>query len=548
MTLSSKLRAYRDADAIGDGDIAAVSMLVALSCKTTTTEPSVIACVAMCLALRTSRDGHTCVDLDRIGEWSGTIDQTARQLDWPLAADDWISELVQLTSLVGIPGERKPFIVDGHRLYLCRSLAEEKLIAEVLSRNNAQHVSVLLGGPGTGKTTEVARLMISRIEQSVTPLRIALAAPTGKAATRMTEVLQVRCATENASAEVLASVAAAPARTIHKLLGYTPYRTPRFLYGVNNPLPYDLIVIDEASMLSSSHMHQLLSSLTPTAEILLVGDPDQLASVESGSVLADIAASARVPKSLLSLRTQELKTQYRFDANSGIAALATAVRAGDTKAAMAVLNENTTDIRWIDPSNEKNLASLTNDIVANAQHLCEQAHGDPLVALATQRRFQVLCAHRMGAMGVAGWNNCIETRLGTRAGSVWYAGRPIMITRNNTALELSNGDVGVVMAPTAGRRIEVVFGQGASIIRVPTTRLEDVATVHALTIHKSQGSEYSHAVVILPERQSPILTRELLYTGITRAINQLTLVGSQRVIASAIDRPIRRASGLTSRL
>lgn len=546
MTLSTKLLAYRKADAIGDGDIAAVSMLVALSCKTTTTEPSVIACVAMCLALRTSRDGHTCVDLDRIGEWSGTIDQTAGQPDWPLAADDWIRELVQLTSLVGVPGERKPFIVDGHRLYLCRSLAEEQLIAEVLSRNNAQHVSVLLGGPGTGKTTEVARRMISRIKQS--PLRIALAAPTGKAATRMTEVLQICCVTQNASTEVLAAVAAAPARTIHKLLGYTPYRTPRFSYGVNNPLPYDLIVIDEASMLSSSDMHQLLSSLAPTAEILLVGDPDQLASVESGSVLADIAASARVPKSLLSLRTQELKTQYRFDESSGIAALATAVRAGDTRAAMAVLNEHTTDIRWIDPSNEKNLASLTNDIVTNAQHLCEQAYGDPLVALATQRRFQVLCAHRMGAMGVAGWNSCIETGLGTRAGSVWYAGRPIMITRNNTALELSNGDVGVVMAPTAGRRIEVVFGQGASIIRVPTTRLEDVATVHALTIHKSQGSEYSHAVVILPERQSPILTRELLYTGITRAINQLTLVGSQRVIASAIDRPIRRASGLTSRL
>ena len=546
MTLSSKLLAYRKADAIGDGDIAAVSMLVALSCKTTTTEPSVIACVAMCLALRTSRDGHTCVDLDRIGEWSGTIDQTAGQPDWPLAADDWIRELVQLTSLVGVPGERKPFILDGHRLYLCRSLAEEQLIAEVLSRNNAQHVSVLLGGPGTGKTTEVARRMISRIKQS--PLRIALAAPTGKAATRMTEVLQICCVTQNASTEVLAAVAAAPARTIHKLLGYTPYRTPRFSYGVNNPLPYDLIVIDEASMLSSSDMHQLLSSLAPTAEILLVGDPDQLASVESGSVLADIAASARVPKSLLSLRTQELKTQYRFNESSGIAALATAVRAGDTRAAMAVLNEHTTDIRWIDPSNEKNLASLTNDIVTNAQHLCEQAHGDPLVALATQRRFQVLCAHRMGAMGVAGWNSCIETGLGTRAGSVWYAGRPIMITRNNTALELSNGDVGVVMAPTAGQRIEVVFGQGASIIRVPTTRLEDVATVHALTIHKSQGSEYSHAVVILPERQSPILTRELLYTGITRAINQLTLVGSQRVIASAIDRPIRRASGLTSRL
>ena len=546
MTLSSKLLAYRKADAIGDGDIAAVSMLVALSCKTTTTEPSVIACVAMCLALRTSRDGHTCVDLDRIGEWSGTIDQTAGQPDWPLAADDWIRELVQLTSLVGVPGERKPFILDGHRLYLCRSLAEEQLIAEVLSRNNAQHVSVLLGGPGTGKTTEVARRMISRIKQS--PLRIALAAPTGKAATRMTEVLQICCVTQNASTEVLAAVAAAPARTIHKLLGYTPYRTPRFSYGVNNPLPYDLIVIDEASMLSSSDMHQLLSSLAPTAEILLVGDPDQLASVESGSVLADIAASARVPKSLLSLRTQELKTQYRFDESSGIAALATAVRAGDTRAAMAVLNEHTTDIRWIDPSNEKNLAGLTNDIVTNAQHLCEQSHGDPLVALATQRRFQVLCAHRMGAMGVAGWNSCIETGLGTRAGSVWYAGRPIMITRNNTALELSNGDVGVVMAPTAGQRIEVVFGQGASIIRVPTTRLEDVATVHALTIHKSQGSEYSHAVVILPERQSPILTRELLYTGITRAINQLTLVGSQRVIASAIDRPIRRASGLTSRL
>jgi exodeoxyribonuclease V alpha subunit len=244
-----------------------------------------------------------------------------------------------------------------------------------------------------------------------------------------------------------------------------------------------------------------------------------------------------------------LTTQHRFAADSGIAALATAVRDGDAKQALSILNSNTSDITWVNTSTQTSLDTLIDDVVTHALQVCDaaRAHDDDAV-LRIQRGLQVLSAHRSGAMGVSGWNDRIEGRLGSCAGTAWYAGRPIMVKRNNATLNLSNGDVGVVMATKSDSRTEAVFGQPGQSQRVPTTRLEDVETVHALTIHKSQGSEYDHAVVMLPEIRSRILTRELLYTGITRAIDRLTIVGSRDVIEAAIARPIRRASGLATKL
>ncbi|MHB1091006.1 MAG: exodeoxyribonuclease V subunit alpha [Ilumatobacteraceae bacterium] len=544
------LLAYRDAHVIDNGDIAAATVLVRMAQRTQPTNPSDLAWVALGLALRTSRDGHTCVDLSRIVDWGADINfEDPNHLSWPTNPEEWIAALHTMPALVGKPGDRTPLILDDQRVYLARAYAQENSIASILTRNNAEHVGVLLGGPGTGKTTEVARRLIKRFAEGPDTPRLALAAPTGKAATRMTQVLQARCIEQQASPEVIAAVTAAPARTVHALLGFAPNRTPRFTFGANNPLPYDLVVIDEASMLSSTMMCQLLEALSPDANILLVGDPDQLTSIESGTVLADIATSSRTPNSLLASRTEVLTTQHRFAADSGIAALANAVRDGDANQALSILTSNTSDITWINSNTQISLGTLIDDIVTHALQVCDAARAnDDDTVLRIQRGLQVLCAHRGGAMGVSGWNDRIEARLGSRAGTAWYAGRPIMVNRNNVTLNLSNGDVGVVMATKPDSRTEAVFGQPGQSQRVPTTRLEDIETVHALTIHKSQGSEYGHAVVVLPDTHSRILTRELLYTGITRAIDRLTIVGSRDTIEAAIARPIRRASGLATRL
>lgn len=192
---------------------------------------------------------------------------------------------------------------------------------------------------------------------------------------------------------------------------------------------------------------------------------------------------------------------------------------------------------------------LTIEVVDHARQLGRLVEsGDLKAAVDFQKTLQVLCAHRTGASGVAGWNTLVERRLGVSGGSSWYAGRPIMVTRNNRALGLNNGDVGVVVPAPGEDRMDAALPQGKEVRRVPVSRLEEVETVHALTIHKSQGSEYGHAIVVLPEKSSRILTRELLYTGVTRARDQVTIVGSREVIEAAIERPIRRATGLAERI
>ena len=556
---AEELRAYCEAGVIAPADVAAARMLVGIARRVEPVEPSTLAWVAMCLALRAPRDGHTCVPLASISEWAGTIDfDQADHLAWPLEPQAWIEALATVAPLVGRPGDRTPFILDGAgsdvRLYLARSLAEEQAIAAALLRDGARHVSVLLGGPGSGKTYTLAKDLIDTFAAAETPPRIALAAPTGKAAARMTKALEDRCVKANASPEVLAAVRAAPATTVHRLLKFAPNRTPRFAYGPGNPLDYDLVVVDEVSMISSSLLQQLLSALSPTTAIRLVGDPDQLASVESGSVLADIATACRRADSPLHPRLTELTGQHRYGPGSAIAKLAVAIRDGDVRGALAALDAGTADVTWIKPGDAAGIEATTSLVAAHATRLRELAEATAgtaeqraRAAVAAQAGLQVLCARRSGSAGVEGWNQRIERRLGPAAMGGWYAGRPIMITKNNPDIALYNGDVGLVV-PADEDRKDAVFPLGDEIVRVPVTRLEDVATVHALTIHKSQGSEYDHAIVVLPEARSRLLTRELLYTGVTRAAKRVTVIGSREVIEAAIKRPIRRATGLANRL
>jgi exodeoxyribonuclease V alpha subunit len=556
MTPPVILHDYRRVGAIGRDDISTAAVLVALAAREGGREPDLLGWLGLCLALRTVRDGHTCVDYGRIGDWAAGLHLTGGEpLAWPQQAADWLAALRAIPALVGQPGDRRPFILDGHRLYLGRSLAEEQTIAATLMQEDCQRVRILLGGPGTGKTTKVARDLVERLTQlppGQRPPRLALTAPTGKAASRMTDVLRARCLETGAPADVVAAVTAEPARTVHKLLGFNPAAKQPFTYHAGNRLPHDLVIVDEASMLSSSLMHHLLVALAPDAEILLVGDPDQLASVAAGTVLGDLAVfrDDRFADHPLHGRIETLTINHRAKHAPGIVSLADAIRRGDTAASFAVLESQAADVTWVDPTQSQALEKVTALVVAQADRLREVAkQGDADAVLTAQAELQVLCGHREGSLGVAGWNARIEQRLGVAAALPWYAGRPVMVTRNSRSLALFNGDVGVTV-PVAGQapRLEAIFGQPGQTVRVPVSRLEDVATVHALTIHKSQGSEYEHAVVVLPERPSRIVTRELLYTGITRARSRVTVVGSREVIEAAVEKPIRRATGLAERM
>ena len=577
----AELAAYVAAGIVSADDVAAVGVFVSLASRDEPLALEPLAWVALALALRTPRDGHTCVDLGRIAEWGGGDLPTAEPLAWPADAAAWKTALRSAGSLVGEAGDRRPFLIDGDRLYLARSLHEEQAIARRLTGAAATErtadsgrVRILLGGPGTGKTTEVARRLIEKF--TADPLtRIALAAPTGKAAARMAEALRNRCVAERAPQPVLDAIDAARPVTVHRLLKVRPRGSPRYRFNADNPLAYDLVVVDETSMLSSALMHRLLDAVSADTELLLVGDPDQLASVEAGSVLADIARAAARTGSPLAAVTDRLVTRHRFGAEIG--ALADAILAGDAATTLDLLahaagGADTESpgrqpgeasplfppaISWVEPGSPA-FRALVAEVVAHAARLGTLARaGDAAVAVEAQKDLQVLCAHRTGPLGAAGWNTLIEKRLGAFGGPPWYAGRPLMITRNTPALDLFNGDIGLVVPagdqPAGGgapgsSRLEAAFPQGRSVRRVSVTRLDEVATVHALTIHKSQGSEYRHAVVVLPERASRILSRELVYTGVTRAIDRVTVVGTRDVITAAVTRPIRRASGLADRL
>jgi len=302
-------------------------------------------------------------------------------------------------------------------------------------------------------------------------------------------------------------------------------------------------------MLSMSMMCHLLEALRDDARIMLVGDPDQLASVDAGTVLADIALGAKNADSVIAPRIKYLTKNYRFADDSPIALIANAIRVGNVQETLNVLSSRDPQLTWINPSdNTEEIGELLELIVSHARKLGSLAgDGEFTLAVQTCREVQVLCALRKGQFGVAGWNRIVEQRLGMNAASQWYLGRPVLVSSNDRTTGLFNGDVGVVCANSDGSRVAAFSGTDEKF-RFPVTRLPDVETVHALTIHKSQGSEYEHAIVVLPTHESRILTRELLYTGVTRAVSKLTVIATTEAITHAVNNPVRRATGLARRL
>jgi len=555
---SGLLRSFNDAAVIDSSDVLVAQRLTALAKETDER-----VALAVAFAVRGLRGGSVCVDLRSLQAQVDVPD-----LPWP-AVEDWVA------AVAASPLLEPPHVLrqQGELLYLDRYWREERQVAEDLlsmvssggdgtatdvdrlfpegyeeQREAAelalsQRLTVLTGGPGTGKTTTVARLLALLAEQAGSSrLRIALAAPTGKAAARLQEAVQLEI--DQLELVDQRRISGLHATTLHRLLGSRPDNSSRFRHHRGNRLPHDVIVVDETSMVSLTMMARLLEAVRPQARLLLVGDPDQLASVDAGAVLADLVDGLGGRDDV---RIAELKTSHRF--GESIGALASAIRVGDADLAIEVLRAGGEHIEWIDA--EDPTADLRKVLQPHALRLREAGVlGDGGAALTTLAEHRLLCAHRRGPYGVQHWNRQVERWLTEATGepiwTAWYAGRPVLVTANDYGLGLYNGDSGVTVAGDSGLR--AVIAGAEEPVTIATSRLSDVDTMHAMTIHKSQGSQASEVTVLMPPVDSRLLTRELFYTAVTRAKAKVRVVGAEASVRAAIDRRAVRATGLAVRL
>ena len=527
-----------------------------------------------------------------------------------VSLESWVERLRSF-SVVGAPGDFRPLILDqANRLYLHRYWRyEEELAAAILKRGAgadfdypllkkgverlfpadaacetdwqrvaaiaavSRRFCVISGGPGTGKTSTVIKVLALLLEQQGgESCRIALAAPTGKAAARLKESIMggVAC-TDEVRALIPEDVF-----TLHRLLGYLR-GSCSFRHNSENPLPYDIVIVDEASMVSLPLMAKLVDALRQDTRLILLGDRDQLASVEAGAVLGDICNSggtdafsadfAQLAAGLAGdrLPVQEaigplgdavvlLRKSYRFSAASGIGRVGALVNAGDGAAALAAFKDETLpDISISQTPQAAALGeALAERVVAGFGPYLQAASAREAFALFS--RFRILCAMRSGPYGVETVNRLVQERL-AKAGLIrpegrWYAGEPVMITCNDYNLGLFNGDVGLILPdPESGNELRAFFPSGTGQMRrVLPLRLPVHESAFAMTVHKSQGSEFDQVLLVLPDRDLPLLSRELLYTAITRAKQSVEVLGTDELFLSAVKRRIVRRSGLRERL
>lgn len=568
--------------------------------------------------------GHACLDLDLL------------QKDGPLALG-WDARALPLlppnlgkaapslpwigNSRPGYPPDaHSPLVLDGSRLYLRRNWSAEQSIRSAIAARLAQpcplpdnlsvslarlfdapakpssdpdwqqvacalaarrRFTLITGGPGTGKTTTVVRLLAllqSDPARQLVPLRIALAAPTGKAAARLGE--SISSAIKKLPADMQQNIPD-QAVTLHKLLQVRANRADLTV----PELAMDLVVVDEASMIDLEMMARLLAAVPLGASLILLGDKDQLASVEAGAVMGQLCAGAAQgdyspdtvawvarttgadlhpwagPGSALAQQTVMLRFSRRFSDDSGIGQWAKAVNAGDVPAVKTLWQQApawqldaSATVDQLQPTQpgDSRLSALVRHgwqgwllaLEALPSAACTDAHA--LDALQAFSRFQVLCAVREGPWGVDTLNRRLATSLGFSPEG-WYVGRPVMVTRNDYPLKLMNGDVGLCLQQASGLRVAFPDGHGG-IRWVLPSRLDAVESVFALTVHKSQGSEFEHVCLVLPDRGVAVLTRELLYTGITRARTRLTLVAPQTdVLLRAVKAKVVRSGGLENK-
>lgn len=632
------LRLFNQAGVLGPADVHTALRLARIGQDTSEAVQLALAC-----AVRALRMGSVCIDLHSIHQTA--FDDSEELIDvsglpWP-EPEAWIADCAasRLVTVGPDGGGDRPLRLAHDLLYLERYWAQEETVrTQLMFRRLAQPpavdlgrlnnglvrlfsgaglapgepdrqqfaaalsalrwVSVLAGGPGTGKTTTVARLLALLKEQPVGQGRVALAAPTGKAAARLEQA--VREATRRLPSEDRERLGDPAASTLHRLLGWLP--GGRYRHHAENHLPYDVVVVDEMSMVSLTMMARLLEAVRPDARLILVGDPDQLSSVEAGAVLADITAapatdapgsdaprkdgprpseprpddlglratliqltgndqlvtpgavaSSSAPASW-SHGVVQLTHTWRF--GDEIGDLARAIRAGDADHVMTELNRGSANVSFVvtDPESSQPLgvAGLAEQVRAAGREVDRAAHdGDVSASLAGLDRHRLICAHRRGPFGVTRWGREAELWL---TGSIpgygregeWYVGRPLLITANDYELGLYNGDTGVVVNTPNG--VRAAFARGGAASLFAPVRLNSAQTVHAMTVHRAQGSQFRCISFILPPPDSPLLTRQLLYTAVTRASERVQIFGTEEAVRRAVTRPANRASGLRNRL
>lgn len=627
-----ELAPFVAADLLGPAEVHAATTLAR-----THADPRPEITLAAALAVRAPRRQHVCIDLGDVHRLVGDErhPEAVAALPWP-DPEQWRGSLSD-SPLVAVRDPREvhapadagsdvaPLTLAGDRLYLDRMWRYERRVAgqllaratrpvdavdtEVLRAGLAaafpstspdqqrraaatavrNHLAVVAGGPGTGKTTTVAQLLLlldaQAHAQGATPPVVALAAPTGKAAARLTASLRETATRLDPGGTALSHdrLRAATATTLHALLGPRGDHRSRFRHDRHDPLPADVVVVDETSMVSLALIAKLLDALRHDTRLVLLGDPEQLASVEAGSVLGDVVGDAgqRRPLSVPAhdraaavLPTQDLPQQdgsdqrgsiddaivvlervHRFEADSGIATVAAAIQRGDADAAVAALRD-ADDVDWYAGDVAAvDLSAVRGSVVAAAAPVLRAANdGDAAAALAELEQLRVLCAHRSGDAGVQGWVERIEAWLAADlpdhplVGSN-YLGRPVLITANDRRLHLANGDVGVVVRGEEQRPVVALPApDGDGVRTLAPGRLPPTETVHAMTVHKSQGSQFAHVVLVLPDATSPLLTRELVYTGLTRGRHRATVIGSEHAVRTAVATRAVRASGLSQAL
>ncbi|MFZ1639962.1 MAG: exodeoxyribonuclease V subunit alpha [Candidatus Contendobacter sp.] len=574
--------------------------------------------LAAALASHATGQGDICINLRQWARrWNAMAGETPAFAPPPIS--DWLG-ILRASPVVGRPGARQPLILDRRgRLYLYRYWEYEHRLAEDLLRRAGEasvpvdearlqadldrlfprhpqltgpdwqkvaaavaalkRVCIISGGPGTGKTSTVLRILALLTGQSgERPLRIALAAPTGKAAARLQEAIRAAKPALGLEPERLAQIPE-EASTLHRLLGARP-DSAYFRHDRDNPLPVDVLVVDEVSMVGLALMAKTVDALPPAARLILLGDKDQLASVEAGAVLGDLCFGGgrfspefrarlaaltgeplprgRTVPSPLADAIVLLRHSYRFGSASGIGALARAVNGGKSAEAVALLvGSPHEDIAWrtlADPAElPEQLAEPVGEGFAPYLRAAREGAG-PAEVFECFNQFRVLSALRNGPFGVEALNRLCEAALRDRGliqtRQDWYLGRPVMIVRNDYNLRLFNGDIGITLPdPEEPERMRVFFlGSDGALRSFAPARLPEHETVYAMTVHKSQGSEFDRVRVVTPNEPSPVLSRELVYTALTRAKLHAAFHGLPEVFAGAVERRLRRSSGLRDRL
>ena len=579
--------------------------------------------IAAALASRATSDGDGFLDLNSITRkpiLSNTIG--VERFKSPQLSE-WLNTLNQ-SRVVGRPGEFRPLILDEkNRLYLYRYWDYENILSRTIKSrikediqgidksilkdslnrlfpNNGTNefnwfkvagviaafkkLCVITGGPGTGKTFTTAKILALLLELSQKDkLNILLAAPTGKAAARIGESIKASKKALNCSDDIIDAIPS-EAYTIHRMLKTIP-GSPYFYHNAENPLSADIVVVDEVSMVDLALMSKLLSAVKNDARIILIGDRDQLASVEAGFVMADICdrdnihlfseyfcrqfekitqCKMEVPSNNLKKNPGlydcmvVLKKSFRFTDDSGIGEFSRAVNNGKFDDTFSILQNNPDQIDWKKISSPNDLSiALPKEVINGYSDYLNCS--DPLRALELFNRFRILCAVKFGVLGVIEINRLAEEILNRNdlieleniSTYPWYRGRPVLITRNDYSLELFNGDIGITMTEqnSESKNLYVYFSAASGRLRrfLPH-RLPEHETAYAMTVHKSQGSEFENVLLVLPNQDYPVLTRELLYTGITRAKNHISIWGGEEIIKATILRKIFRNSGLKDAL